>query len=185
MDDPDTPVPVGEVGQIGGRGASLMLGYFDDQRATEIAFNRNGWFMTGDLGRLDDAGYLQITGRLKDVIIRGGHNIHPARIEHLTMQYPGVERAAAIPVKDARLGEKVCIVVMAKDGAAVDPGDLLAHLNAEGLSKFDMPEYFLAVREIPLSANGKILKRALIPPVEDGKLKPVPVRWQGQAGKAE
>jgi acyl-CoA synthetase len=185
MDDPDTPVPVGEVGQIGGRGASLMLGYFDDQRATETAFNRTGWFMTGDLGRLDDAGYLQITGRLKDIIIRGGHNIHPARIEHLTMQYPGVERAAAIPVKDARLGEKMCIVVMARDGAVVDPAKLLAHLSAAGLSKFDMPEYFLAVSEIPLSANGKILKRALIPAIEAGTLKPLPVHWQDQTESSQ
>jgi acyl-CoA synthetase len=181
MDDPDTLVPVGEVGQIGGRGASLMLGYFDDQRATENAFNGDGWFMTGDLGRLDEAGYLQITGRLKDIIIRGGHNIHPARIEHLTMQYPGVERAAAVPVKDERLGEKVCVVVMTKDGAIVDPDELLAHLSAAGLSKFDMPEYFLAVKEIPLSANGKILKRALIPAIEAGTLKPMPVQWQGRA----
>jgi acyl-CoA synthetase len=136
--------------------------------------------MTGDLGRLDAAGYLQITGRLKDVIIRGGHNIHPARIEQLTMRYPGVERAAAIPVKDERLGEKVCIVVMAKDGAVIDPDKLLAHLNGEGLSTFDMPEYFLAVPEIPLSANGKILKRALISAVAEGRFKPVPVRWQGR-----
>jgi acyl-CoA synthetase len=137
--------------------------------------------MTGDLGRLDEAGYLQITGRLKDIIIRGGHNIHPARIEHLTMQYPGVERAAAVPVKDERLGEKVCVVVMTKDGAIVDPDELLAHLSAAGLSKFDMPEYFLAVKEIPLSANGKILKRALIPAIEAGTLKPMPVQWQGRA----
>jgi len=181
MDNPDAPVPVGEVGQIGGRGASLMLGYFDDQRATETAFNRDGWFMTDDLGRLDEAGYLQITGRLKDIIIRGGHNIHPARIEQLAMRHPDVARAAAIPVKDERLGEKVCIVVMARDGAVVDPDELLAHLSAEGLSKFDMPEYFLAVTEIPLSANGKILKRALIPAIEAGKLEPAPVRWQGPA----
>ncbi len=179
MSDPDAPVPAGEVGQIGGRGASLMLGYFDDQRATELAFNRDGWFMTGDLGRLDAAGYLQITGRLKDVIIRGGHNIHPARIELLAMRYPNVERAAAIPVKDERLGEKVCIVVMAKDGAAIDPDRLLAHLSAEGLSTFDMPEYFLAVDEIPLSANGKVLKRALLPAIADGTLRPVPVHWKG------
>ena len=70
-------------GQIGGRGASLMLGYFDDQKATEESFNAHGWFMTGDLGWLDADGYLRITGRLKDVIIRGGHNIHPARIEEI------------------------------------------------------------------------------------------------------
>ncbi|MGI9387556.1 MAG: class I adenylate-forming enzyme family protein, partial [Methyloligellaceae bacterium] len=177
--NPNECLPVGEVGHIGGRGASLMLGYFNNQQATETAFNRDGWFMTGDLGRLDAKGYLQITGRLKDVIIRGGHNIYPARIESLTMRHPGVERAAAIPVKDERLGEKVCIVVMAKAAATIDPQELLSYLDAEGLSKYDMPEYFLTVDEIPLSASGKMLKRALIPPVLEGKLKPQPVRWRG------
>ena len=179
VEDPDKEMPVGEVGQIGGRGASLMLGYFDNQRATEDSFNRGGWFMTGDLGRLDADGCLKITGRIKDVIIRGGHNIYPAQIESMSMRHPGVERAAAIPVADDRLGEKVCIVVMAKAAGSVDPMDLLRHLDAEGLSKYDMPEYFLAVDEIPLSASGKILKRALLPSVRDGTLKPQPVRWQG------
>lgn len=75
----DVEAPVGEVGQIGGRGASLMLGYFDNQVANEEAFNAHGWFLTGDLGRVDERGYLQITGRKKDLIIRGGHNIFPAR----------------------------------------------------------------------------------------------------------
>ncbi len=102
-----------------------MLGYFDDQVNTESSFNRDGWFMTGDLGRLDADGYLQISGRIKDVIIRGGHNIHPARIELLTMRHPQVERAAAVPVKDERLGERVCIVVMPKNGAEIDPQMLL------------------------------------------------------------
>jgi acyl-CoA synthetase len=177
-DDPDTPLPAGEVGQIGGRGASLMLGYFDDQQATETAFNRDGWFMTGDLGQLDEDGYLRITGRLKELIIRGGHNINPARIESLAMRHPDVDRVAAIPVPDERLGEKVCIVVEARKGTAVDAADLLNRLVEEGLSKFDLPEYFLAVDEIPLGPSGKILKRALLPGIEDGRLKPQPIRWQ-------
>lgn len=176
-DDPDKPVGVGEVGHIGGRGASLMLGYFDNQRATESSFNKAGWFMTGDLGRLDERGYLVITGRIKDVIIRGGHNIYPAKIETLAMRHPDIERAAAIPVKDERLGEKVCIVVMPKNGGSVDPQILLAHLHSQGLSKYDMPEFFLEVDEIPLSASGKMLKRALMPEVTNGSLKPIPVRW--------
>lgn len=177
-EDPDQPLAPGEIGHIGGRGASLMLGYFDDQRVTETSFNRNGWFMTGDLGRLDDQGYLQITGRIKDIIIRGGHNIHPARIEILAMRHPQVARAAAVPIHDERLGEKVCIVVMPKDQAKVDPEALLSHLHVEGLSKYDMPEYFLQVDEIPLSASGKILKRALIPSIQAGSLQPQPVRWR-------
>jgi acyl-CoA synthetase len=177
-DDPDRPLPAGEIGQIGGRGGSLMLGYFNDQASTETAFNRDGWFMTGDLGRMDADGYLQITGRIKDIIIRGGHNIHPAKIELLAMRHPAVERAAAVPVKDERLGERVCLVVMATHGGAIDPQALLAHLHAQGLSKYDMPEYFLQVGEIPLSAGGKVLKRALLPSIADGTLVPEPVRWR-------
>lgn len=176
-DDADRRLGAGEIGHVGGRGASLMLGYFGNQGATEVSFNSSGWFMTGDLGRLDENGYLQITGRIKDVIIRGGHNIHPAKIEVLAVRHPNVERAAAIPVKDERLGEKVCIVVMGRNGDSVDPQTLLSHLHSEGLSKYDMPEYFLQVDEIPLSPNGKMMKRALMPGVETGALKPEPVRW--------
>lgn len=178
IDDPDEPLAVGEVGQIGGRGASLMLGYFGNQDATESSFNRSGWFMTGDLGRLDENGYLQITGRIKDVIIRGGHNIHPAKIEALAMRYPQVERAAAIAVKDERLGEKVCIAVMPKKGNEIVPDLLLSHLHEGGLSKYDMPEYFLQVDEIPLSASGKVLKRVLASRVTEGALTPQPVRFR-------
>ncbi len=180
QDDPDREAPSGEVGQIGGRGASLMLGYFDDQEATEAAFNAHGWFMTGDLGWIDENGYLRVTGRQKDVIIRGGHNIHPARIEALALGHPAVARAAAFPVADARLGEKVCVAVEAKPGMAVSSAALLAHLDAAGLSRFDMPEYFLALEALPLTATGKLLKRALVDQVREGRLTPQPVRSEGR-----
>lgn len=177
-DDPNKPLPAGEIGHIGGRGASLMMGYFDDQTATEKTFNRDGWFMTGDLGKLDDEGYLTITGRLKEIIIRGGHNIHPARIEQLAMRFPSVERAAAIGMADERLGEKVCLVVMPRSGKNIDVQEVLRHLDKAGLSKYDMPEYFLTVDEIPLSASGKILKRALLQSIASGAIKPEPIRYQ-------
>ncbi|MBV8168503.1 MAG: acyl--CoA ligase, partial [Alphaproteobacteria bacterium] len=180
QDDPDVEAKTGEIGQIGGRGASLMLGYFDDQTATEESFNAQGWFMTGDLGWMDEAGYLRVTGRKKDVIIRGGHNIHPARIEALALKHPAVARAAAFPVADARLGEKVCLAVMAQPGSTVAGEALLQHLDDAGLSKFDMPEYFLALDEIPLTATGKILKRALVEQVREGALSPAPVRWRAK-----
>lgn len=176
-DDMNAEMPVGETGQIGGRGASLMLGYFDDQRANEEAFNSDGWFMTGDIGRVDEAGYLQITGRKKDLIIRGGHNIYPARIENLAMQHPDVARAAALPVPDKRLGEKVCLAVMLRTGATVTPDEILAHLDRSGLSRYDMPEYFLKLDEIPLTASGKILKRDIASQITDGAVVPAPIRF--------
>jgi acyl-CoA synthetase len=175
-DNPDVEAATGEIGQIGGRGASLMLGYFDDQAATEAAFNAHGWFMTGDLGWMDERGYLRITGRKKDVIIRGGHNIFPARIEDLAMRHPAVERVAAVPVADARLGEKVCLAVMWRRGARVEPAEMLAHLDAMGLSKYDMPEYLLELDHIPLTPSGKMRKRDIVDWIAEGRAVPEPMR---------
>jgi acyl-CoA synthetase len=176
QDDPDREAPVGEIGQIGGRGASLMLGYFDDQAATEDSFNSLGWFMTGDLGWMDEAGYLRISGRKKDLIIRGGHNIYPARIEALAMRHDAIDKVAAFPVPDARLGEKVCLAVVLRAGRALDDAALLAHLAEAGLSRYDMPEYLVHADALPMTASGKIVKRDLQDLVRNGALHPHPVR---------
>jgi acyl-CoA synthetase len=175
--DDNREVPVGTVGQIGGRGAALMLGYFANQAATESSFNRDGWFLSGDLGVLDSNGNLKIDGRLKDMIIRGGHNIYPAHIEILAQRHPDIERVACFPVADERLGERVCIAVIGD----VTPDALLMHLAEQGLSKYDMPEFFLSVKNFPLTASGKILKRELIEMTKKGILAPIPVRWTAQA----
>lgn len=178
QDNRDEAAAPGEVGEIGGRGACLMLGYFDNQKATEESFNRGGWFMSGDLGRLDENGCLQIVGRLKDVIIRGGHNIHPARIEDLAVKHSAVQKAAAFAIADERLGERVCLAVIpAGDAPAAD--DVLAHLHEAGLSKFDMPEFFIALPQFPLTASGKILKRELAVMAKEGRIAPAPCRWKG------
>jgi acyl-CoA synthetase len=171
-DDPDREVGPGEVGQIGGRGAALMLGYFSNQAATESSFNSTGWFMSGDLGIADQAGNLRIEGRLKDLIIRGGHNIHPSHIEAIAIRNSVAGRVAVFPVPDDRLGERVCIAV----SGTIDPMELLEHLRSEGLSKYDMPEYFVRVLEFPLTASGKILKRELVLQVRRGELQPQPLR---------
>ena len=179
QENPDHEVAPGEVGEIGGRGACLMLGYFDNQRATEDSFNRSGWFMSGDLGRFDPHGNLEIVGRKKDLIIRGGHNIHPSKIEDLTMRHKAVARCAAFAVADPRLGEKVCLSVIFHEGESADPDTILAHLNAEGLSRYDMPEYFIRMDAYPLTASGKILKRELVEWAKSGRIAPTPVRWSG------
>jgi acyl-CoA synthetase len=184
LEEPDRQLGPGEEGQIAGYGAGLMLGYFDDQAANEAAFNRAGWFLTGDIGRLDPKGYLTITGRKKDLIIRGGHNIYPQQIESLAAQHPAVERAAAIPVADPRLGEKVCLAVTVGD-TAVAADDLLAHLAGHGLSRYDMPEYLLVLDQMPMTASGKILKRDLISRIGEGALSPEPVRWNTPSDAAD
>ena len=176
--DPNRALQPYEIGQIGGRGASLMLGYFDDQKATEESFNREGWFMTGDLGWVDENGYLRITGRKKDVIIRGGHNIYPAKIEALAATHHAIQRAAAVPVPDQRLGERVCLAVMFRPGKTASPEEILKHLDDVGLSKYDMPEFFVEVDEIPLTAGGKARKRDVVDWIAEGRAKPVAIRWQ-------
>ncbi len=181
QDNPDIEAAPGAIGQIGGRGASLMLGYFDDQAATEAAFNAQGWFMTGDLGWMDDAGYLRITGRLKDVIIRGGRNIYPARIEALAMGHASVEKAAAFALADPRLGERVCLAVVARQDMRAEPESILRHLEMAGLSKYDMPEFILPLEEMPLTASGKVIKRELARWVEEGHIRPLPVPFRSPA----
>jgi acyl-CoA synthetase len=154
-----------------------MLGYFDNQVATEASFNREGWFLSGDLGVMDARGNLKIVGRSKDLIIRGGHNIYPAHIEALALRHGLVARVACFPVADERLGERACIAV----AGGIAPEELLAHLGAEGLSRYDMPEYFVRVEAFPLTASGKILKRELVEMVKRGELAPAPVRYRSSS----
>lgn len=176
-DNPDVEAAPGEVGEIGGRGGMLMLGYFNNQSATEDSFNGSGWFMSGDLGRFDSEGNLEIVGRKKDLIIRGGHNIYPSHIEAYAHRHPGVKKAAAFGVADDRLGEKVCLAIIGHESPPAAE-EMLQHLAGEGLSKFDMPEYFMLVPEFPMTASGKILKRELTQWVQSGRLQPQPVRYR-------
>ncbi|MFG1193102.1 class I adenylate-forming enzyme family protein [Xanthobacter flavus] len=175
---PDEEAVPGAVGEIGGRGACLMLGYFGNQPATERSFNAEGWFLSGDLGRFDERGNLEIVGRSKDLIIRGGHNIYPSQIEDLAICHPAAFKVAAFPVRDDRLGEKVCLAVIAREGARIEAEEMLAHLFEAGLSKYDMPEYFIAMDAFPLTASGKVLKREMVEQVRDGRLSPRPVRFR-------
>jgi acyl-CoA synthetase len=177
-DNADIEVAAGEIGQIGGRGAMRMLGYFANQSATEATMNAGGWLMSGDLGCFDPAGNLRVVGRLKDVIIRGGHNIHPAQIEDLALKHAAVLKAAAVAVADERLGERVCLVITPRGDAPPAAEDLIQHLRSQGLSKFDMPEYFASVPSMPLGPTGKVLKREIVALIRDGRL--VPERISGR-----
>jgi acyl-CoA synthetase len=176
--DADREFPAGEIGQIGGRGGALMLGYFGNQAATEQSFNRDGWFLSGDLGRLDENGNLQIVGRLKDMVIRGGHNIHPAKVEELALRHPLVERAAAFGVPDQRLGERLCLAITCSAPVQPCADELLHHLWTLGLSKLDMPERFVRLEAFPLTASGKILKRELAVGVREGRIAPEACRFE-------
>jgi acyl-CoA synthetase len=176
-EDRDRALPDGTEGELAVRGSSQMLGYFDDQAMTEAAMNTDGWFMTGDLGMIDADGNVRVTGRKKELIIRGGKNIHPARVEELAMRLPAISKAAAFPVSDERLGERMCLAFICADGRqSPDAVTLLAHLSASGLPKDHLPEYLLELDAFPMTASGKILKRELAEQAARGEILPMFVR---------
>jgi acyl-CoA synthetase len=116
---------------------------------------------------------------MKDLIIRGGHNIFPARIEDLAHRHPEVSKAAAFPIADERLGERVCLAVVAKTPSGPGVNEMLAHLDGAGLSKYDMPEFYIVMPEFPMTASGKTLKRELVAWAKVGRILPVPCRTGG------
>ena len=159
--DDDTPVPVGREGEILARGPECFLGYLDGALNAE-SFTADGWFRTGDLATLDDAGYLQITGRKKDIIIRKGENISARELEDLLAAHPSVAEVAVVGVPDATAGEIACAVVRLRPGhAALALPQVTEHLLARGLSKRKLPERLVITADFPRTASGKVLKRAL------------------------
>lgn len=157
--DRGSRLPADEIGEIATRGPGTFAGYFDDQAATDAAFNDDGWFLTGDLGLLDQRGALRITGRRKELIIRGGLNIAPADVEMALADHPALDRVAAVGLPDERLGERVCAVVIAP--GQVDLGSLTGHLRARGVGTHLWPEALLRVEDFPLTDIGKIQRRQL------------------------
>jgi acyl-CoA synthetase (AMP-forming)/AMP-acid ligase II len=153
------PAPAGLVGEIVCRGPNIMRGYYKDPDATKHAL-QNGWLHTGDLGKLDEEGYLYIKGRKKDLIISGGINIYPGEVEEILMQHPAVEDAAVIGVRDETWGEKVlAFVVLNKDNICTEQ-HLLAFCK-ERLAGFKCPKSVIYSNHIPRNAAQKVLKEEL------------------------
>ena len=158
-DDDDNEVPVGEVGEILLKGPQIMAGYWNNPEATAAAL-RGGWLHTGDLGYVDDEGYLYVVDRKKDMLISGGLNVYPAELERLIANVPGVVEVAVVGVPDERWGETPLVIVFT-NGAKVGANDVL-QVCRDNLADFKLPRYF-HVSETPLPRNmsGKILKREL------------------------
>jgi acyl-CoA synthetase (AMP-forming)/AMP-acid ligase II len=151
-------VPAGQPGEILSRGPDLCLGY-TDPALTVAAFDADGWYRTGDIGVKDDQGYLTITDRVKDIIIRGGENVSAAEVEEALQTLPGVAEIAVVAAPDERLGEHACAVVRMLPGAApVGLGDVTAHLARAGLARQKWPEELRLVDDVPRTASGKIRK---------------------------
>jgi fatty-acyl-CoA synthase len=157
--DPATgrTVARGETGELCTRGYSVMLGYWDDEAATDAAIDAARWMHTGDLAAMDDAGYVQIVGRIKDLIIRGGENVSPREIEEVLLEHPEVADAQVFGVPDERLGEVVAAWVVAREGAAPDAEELRAHVAAR-LARFKVPRHVRLVDGFPLTVTGKVQK---------------------------
>ncbi|CAB5067955.1 MAG: AMP-binding protein [Actinobacteria bacterium] len=159
IDEDGSEVPAGERGELLIRGTSMFDGYWNRPEVNDEVFLPGGWFRTGDVAYLDDAGYLFIVDRIKDLIIRGGENIGCGHVEAALLMHPKVREAAVYSVPDERLGEEVGATVYAEPGLDVD--DLRAFLQGH-LAKFEVPRYVLAVTApLPRTASGKILKREL------------------------
>ena len=151
--------PGGE-GEVQARGPECCVGYADPALNAD-AFTADGWFRTGDLGSVDAAGYLRITGRLKEIVIRKGEKFSLAEIESAIARHPAVAEAAVIPVPDAQTGERACAVVVARPGASLTLADLATFLLAAGLAKQKLPEQLELVDALPRTDSGKIHRAAL------------------------
>ena len=147
------PLPAGEVGEVAVRGPNVMAGYENDPQANAAAFV-DGWFRTGDQGVLDGAGYLRLTGRLKEIINRGGEKIAPREVDEALLAHPAVAQALAFALPHPRLGEEVAAAVVLKEGARAGERQLAAFV-AERLAAFKVPRRLLFLDEIPKGATGK------------------------------
>ena len=159
--DGDREAASGETGEVLVRGFSVMAGYFEDPEATAAAIDADGWLHTGDLGTMDDRGYLKIAGRIKDMFIVGGFNAYPAEIENMLLGHPAVAQAAVMGVPDERLGEVGRAFVVPRPGAAIDPDDLIAWCR-ERMANYKVPRSVVLRESFPLNATGKVMKDELL-----------------------
>ena len=160
VDDAGKPVPVGEIGNIQVQGPNVFKGYWRMPEKTKEEFSADGWFKTGDVGRVDDRGYVSIVGRSKDLIISGGYNVYPAEIEGYINDMPGVAESAVVGVPHPDFGEVGVAVVIAKPGAQLDGDAILAQLKAQ-LANFKIPKRCFVAAELPRNTMGKVQKNLL------------------------
>jgi long-chain acyl-CoA synthetase len=162
VDKEGNEVPQGDVGEIAIRGHNVMKGYWHRPEDTAKAIP-DGWFRTGDMGRVDTDGYYEIVDRKKDMIIRGGYNVYPREIEEVLYEHPAVAEAAVIGLPHQALGEEVGAAVVLKPGADITADDLRDHVKSQ-VAAYKYPRVVWIVDELPKGATGKIVKREIVPP---------------------
>ena len=150
----------GETGELCTRGYSVMLGYWDDAERTADAIDADGWMHTGDLAVIDEAGYGQIVGRIKDLVIRGGENIYPREVEEFLLTHPGVGDVQGVGIPDEKYGEELCVWIIVRPGAVLTEADVRAHCQGR-IAHYKIPRHIRFVDEFPMTVTGKVQKFAM------------------------
>jgi acyl-CoA synthetase (AMP-forming)/AMP-acid ligase II len=159
VDECGAAVPCGACGEILCRGPNVMKGYYNNEAATAQAIH-DGWLCTGDMGKIDEDGYLYLTGRKKEMIIRGGEKIYPADIERVLHAHPGIAEAAVIGVPDAYWGERVAAIVVPRRGETLSEGEVMRHCE-QHLAHYKHPSSIIVAESLPKNAAGKVMKSLL------------------------
>ena len=157
VDSEGATVQIGEQGEYCSRGYAVMLGYWDDPEKTAEAIDADGWMHSGDLATMDEKGYVRITGRIKDMIIRGGENIYPREIEEFLLSHPHVADAQVFGVPDEKYGEEVCAWVISKPGATVSAEDVIVHCKGR-IAHYKVPRHVRVVDSFVMTVTGKAQK---------------------------
>ena len=157
VDENGKVVPRGTSGELCTRGYCVMLGYWDDIDQTQDSIDSAGWMHTGDLAVIDDEGYCDIVGRVKDMIIRGGENIYPREIEEYLFQHPNIQEVAVFGVPDERFGEAVAAWIKLREGVSMEEDEVRDYCN-EQIAYYKVPKYIMIVDEFPMTVTGTIQK---------------------------
>ncbi|HAV9375930.1 TPA: medium-chain fatty-acid--CoA ligase [Escherichia coli] len=159
VDDARKTLPPGCEGEEASRGPNVFMGYFDEPELTARALDEEGWYYSGDLCRMDEAGYIKITGRKKDIIVRGGENISSREVEDILLQHPKIHDACVVAMPDERLGERSCAYVVLKaPHHSLSLEEVVAFFSRKRVEKYKYPEHIVVIEKLPRTASGKIQK---------------------------
>ncbi|HGE5580294.1 TPA: medium-chain fatty-acid--CoA ligase [Escherichia coli] len=159
VDDARKTLPPGCEGEEASRGPNVFMGYFDEPELTARALDEEGWYYSGDLCRMDEAGYIKITGRKKDIIVRGGENISSREVEDILLQHPKIHDACVVAMPDERLGERSCAYVVLKaPHHSLSLEEVVAFFSRKRVAKYKYPEHIVVIEKLPRTGSGKIQK---------------------------
>ena len=169
LDEQGRDVEAGAEGEIAARGPGMMLGYADPEQ-NAASHTDDGFFLTGDIGRITPEGAVLITDRKKDIIIRGGENLSAKEIEDVLHRHPAILEVAVVAMPHPRLGEGVCAVVIPRQGAVLELADLAGFTESAGLARQKIPEQLVLVDDLPRTPSGKVRKDIIRKQLKDGEL---------------